>query len=69
MSSAITLESSVFPTPVGPQKKNVPIGLLGFLSPTLALFIALHITLIASSCPIILFFNTSSNLNNLSASF
>jgi len=49
MTSAKTLQSSVLPTPVGPQKIKVPIGLLGFLSPTLALLTALVKAFIASS--------------------
>ena len=38
--SANALDNSVLPTPVGPKNKNEPIGLLGFLSPTLLLLIA-----------------------------
>ena len=36
---AITLLSSVFPTPVGPKNKKLAIGLLGSLSPVLDLLI------------------------------
>ena len=69
MTSAKTLQSSVLPTPVGPQKINVPIGLLGFFSPTLALFTALANAFIASSCPTTLFLNVSSKCKSLSDSF
>ena len=69
ITSANTLQSSVFPTPVGPQKINVPIGLFGFLRPTLARLTALVNDFIASSWPTILFFNISSKCNNLSDSF
>ena len=38
--SAKALESSVFPTPVGPKNKKEPIGLFGSFNPTLPLRIA-----------------------------
>jgi hypothetical protein len=38
---ANALVNSVFPTPVGPEKIKLAIGLFGFFSPTLALLIAL----------------------------
>ena len=38
--SASALARSVLPTPVGPTNMNEPIGLLGSLSPALALRIA-----------------------------
>ena len=41
--------SSVFPTPVGPEKMKLAIGRLGFLRPTLALLIALETAFTASS--------------------
>ena len=43
------LVNSVFPTPVGPEKIKLAIGLLGFFKPTLALLIALDTALTASS--------------------
>jgi len=52
IASARAFESSVFPTPVGPRKRNEPIGLSGSLRPTLPLLIALAIELTASSWPI-----------------
>ena len=50
--SAKVLPSSVLPTPVGPKNKNVPIGLLGSLSPERDKRIAFAIFVTASSCPI-----------------
>ena len=35
IASAIAFESSVFPTPVGPKKRNEPVGRLGSESPAL----------------------------------
>ena len=67
--SAKAFDNSVFPTPVGPQNIKVPIGLLGSLSPILALFTALDIALIASSWPITFSFNISSKCISLSDSF
>ena len=49
----------VLPTPVGPTNTNDPIGLLGFLSPTRALLIALEIESMALSCPMTTFFKLS----------
>ena len=43
--------SSVFPTPVGPMKRNDPIGLRGSRIPVRALRIARDTALTASSCP------------------
>ena len=43
------LEISVFPTPVGPVKRNDPIVLFSSLKPTLDNFIAFDKTLIALS--------------------
>ncbi|MNP23575.1 hypothetical protein D3C76_1162910 [compost metagenome] len=48
IASARALESSVFPTPVGPKNINDPIGLLGSFNPTLALLTALATDLTAS---------------------
>ena len=45
--------NSVFPTPVGPEKMKLAIGLLGLFSPTRALLIARDTATTASSCPII----------------
>ena len=47
--SANAFDSSVLPTPVGPRKRNEPIGLFGFLSPTLPLLTAFATALTASS--------------------
>ena len=41
--------NSVFPTPVGPEKIKLAIGLLGFFNPTLALLIAFETATTASS--------------------
>ena len=49
IASAKVLLSSVLPTPVGPKKRNEPIGLFGSLSPTLPLLIAFDTATIASS--------------------
>ena len=54
MLSASAFASSVLPTPVGPKNKNEPVGLLGSVSPTLPLLIALDTEDTASSCPITL---------------
>lgn len=48
IASAKALASSVLPTPVGPQKMKLPIGLFGAFKPTLARLIALEIATIAS---------------------
>ena len=45
--SAIAFASSVFPTPVGPTKRNEPIGQLGSCKPVLDLLIAFEIDSIA----------------------
>ena len=42
----------VFPTPVGPKKRNVPIGLFGSFSPTRIRWILLTNVSTALSCPI-----------------
>ena len=59
MNSARTLASWVLPTPVGPRKRNVPIGLFGFLRPALLRLIALTIFSTASSWPMIFFLSVS----------
>ncbi|OPZ54342.1 MAG: hypothetical protein BWY89_01610 [Bacteroidetes bacterium ADurb.BinA012] len=56
---ASTFASCVFPTPVGPRKINVPIGLFGSFSPALLRWIDLTILAMASSCPTMLVFNSS----------
>jgi hypothetical protein len=42
--------SSVLPTPVGPRKKNEPIGLVLDFRPALDLLMAFEMDLTASSC-------------------
>ena len=49
---ANALASSVFPTPVGPEKMNEPIGRRGSLSPARLRRIEREMARIASSCPI-----------------
>ncbi len=60
--------SSVFPTPVGPKKIKLPIGLLGALNPLLALLTALAKLTTASSCPITRLCKISSSFKSLSLS-
>ena len=67
IASASAFESSVFPTPVGPKKRNEPIGLSGSLSPTLPLRIALATAATASSCPITLLCKVSSSFDTTEA--
>jgi len=43
--------SSVFPTPVGPEKMNEPMGRFGSLSPARERRMARDTALMASSCP------------------
>ena len=50
---AITLLSSVFPTPVGPKNKKLAIGLFGSFSPVLDLLIESETAHMALFCPII----------------
>ena len=50
--SASALDISVLPTPVGPRKRNDPIGRLGSFNPTRPLRTALATADTASSCPI-----------------
>ena len=66
--SANAFESSVFPSPVGPKNRNVPIGLDGSFSPTLPLLIAFETASTASFCPITLLCRTFSKFFNLSFS-
>ena len=60
--------SSVLPTPVGPKKMKLPIGLFGALNPLLALLTALAKLTTASSWPITRLCRISSNFNSLSLS-
>ena len=66
--SASALESSVFPTPVGPRNRKEPIGRFGSLSPTLPRFTARVTALTASSWPITLLWSTFSRFFRRSAS-
>ncbi len=54
------LASSVFPTPVGPRKMKLPIGLLGSFIPDLARLTALETATMASCCPMMRPCSTSS---------
>mmetsp|Transcript_45744 Transcript_45744/g.145775 ORF Transcript_45744/g.145775 Transcript_45744/m.145775 type:complete len:202 (+) Transcript_45744:1071-1676(+) len=54
MCRARVLVSSVLPTPVGPEKSMLAMGLSGSLSPHRARFIACEIELTASVCPMTL---------------
>ena len=49
--SASALESSVFPTPVGPRNRNEPVGRFGSFKPTLPRLTAFATAATASSCP------------------
>ena len=51
IASARALESSVFPTPVGPRNKKEPMGRLGSFNPTRPLRMAFDTAVTASSCP------------------
>ena len=51
IASASALQSSVFPTPVGPRNKKEPIGRFGSFNPTLPRRIAFATATTASSCP------------------
>ena len=66
--SARALANSVLPTPVGPEKIKLPIGLFGDFKPTLARLIDLASATTASFCPITLSCRVSSSFNNLSDS-
>ena len=52
--SAKAFASSVLPTPVGPEKIKLPIGLFGLFKPTLARLIAFDSAITASFWPITL---------------
>ena len=56
----VVLPDTHFPQPVGPAISMLAIVFVLSPSPTLFLFITLHIALTASSCPITLFFKMSS---------
>jgi len=60
-SSHTTLLICVLPTPVGPMKRNVPMGLFGSLISVLARLRASTMVRIASSCPttLLLMFSSS----------
>ena len=70
ISSAKTLASSVFPTPVGPRNIKEPIGRLGSLRSARERRRALEMTSVAIVCPITSLCSTDSSLSNflLSAS-
>ena len=66
--SASALETSVFPTPVGPKNRNEPIGRFGSLSPTRPRRTALETADTASSCPITRLCSVSSSFCRRDAS-
>ena len=66
--SARALASSVFPTPVVPKNRKVPIGFVSSCNPALDLLTASDTAWIASSCPIILLCSSSSKYNNFERS-
>jgi hypothetical protein len=63
------LINSVLPTQVGHKNKKLQSGLCSSQIPALLLIIDFVIASIASSCPIICFFNSLGNFFNLSISF
>ena len=65
---AVTLLSSVFPTPVGPKKRKLANGLLGSFRPVLDLLMESATALIALSWPIIFSLRIDSRLKSLSFS-
>ena len=71
--AASALASSVLPTPVGPRKRNDPIGFVGSLMPALERMIASVTFVTPSSCPITRLCNSSSRCSvlfrSLSVSF
>ena len=71
--AANAFASSVLPTPVGPRKRNEPIGLLGSLIPALERMIASVTFVTPSSCPMTRLCSSSSRckvlLRSLSVSF
>ncbi len=68
INSASALLSSVFPTPVGPRKRNEPIGRLGSAIPARERFTALATLVTASSCPTTCSVSDSSIRASLAAS-
>ena len=68
MNSAKDFASSVFPTPVGPRNKKVPIGRFGSFKPDLARLMASDTVSTASSCPTRRLCKTSSMCKSLSIS-
>ena len=67
--SESALDSSVFPTPVGPKKMKEPRGLAGSLSPAFPRRIARETARTASLCPTTRFPNFSSRFINCLCSF
>ena len=65
---AVTLLNSVFPTPVGPKKRKLAIGLFGSLRPVLDLLIESATVLIAISWPIIFSLRLFSSFKSFSFS-
>ena len=63
------LANSVFPTPVGPEKRNEPIVLSLFLRPAFDIFIADETTFTALSCPKIRVLRSLSKFFSLTFSF
>ena len=68
IATATALASAVLPTPVGPKKMKVPIGLSGFFNPDRLLFIAFTTLFTAMSWPMILLFILLERLVSFSAS-
>ena len=66
--SASALDTSVFPTPVGPRNKKEPIGLFGSFNPTLPRRTAFATADTASSCPMTRLCKVSSNFCKRAAS-
>ena len=66
--SAKAFAVSVFPTPEGPRKIKEPEGLFGSFNPDLVLLIALLTAWIASFCPTILLWSSSSIWRSLAVS-
>ena len=67
--SASAFAVSVFPTPVGPRNKKLPIGPFLVWTPVLALLRADEISLMASSCPTTLFCKIASKSKRISFSW
>lgn len=63
-SMAKAFASSVFLTPVGPMKRKLKIGRLGFQIPMSARRITRHMAATASGCPTICFCKDFSNFNS-----